>query len=90
MTAKKLLMQHPFDEALALTPRPAGAHEHGADAPCRYLGNTHAAYAMFYAAFNTGPTASQLGQWTAELDRLVAEKKAASRSSSSSASGAAR
>ena len=33
-------------------------------------GNTHAAYAMFHAAFNTGPTASQLGQWTAELDRL--------------------
>jgi hypothetical protein len=33
-------------------------------------GNTYAAYAMFNAGFNRGPTVDELSLWTAQLDRL--------------------
>lgn len=59
MTARKtLLTQHPFDEAVALAPQPAGAHERGAAAACHYAGRTHPAYANMVGPFG-GVTAAQ-------------------------------
>ena len=58
MTNKTLLTQHPFDEAVALAPQAASAQEHGADAPCHYLGHTHAAYGNMVGPFG-GVTAAQ-------------------------------
>jgi acyl-CoA thioesterase len=58
MTRPKLLVNHPFDEAVALTPQAADAHGHGAGAPRRYLGHTHPAYGNMVGPFG-GVTAAQ-------------------------------
>ena len=38
-------------------------------------GNTYAAYAMFNAGFNRGPTTDELSLWTSTLDRLGGDTK---------------
>lgn len=58
MTPGKLLLQHPFDEAVALSPQAGSAQAHGAAVPQRYLGRTHAAYGNMVGPFG-GVTAAQ-------------------------------
>lgn len=57
MNRPKLMIAHPFDEAVALDAVPAAEHA-GADAPHRFTGHTHAAYANMVGPFG-GITAAQ-------------------------------
>ncbi len=50
--------RHPLDEALALQALPPLASDHGAQAPARYRGRTHPAYANMVGPFG-GVTAAQ-------------------------------
>lgn len=58
MTRPKLLITHPFDEAVALTPVPANTQEHGRESPRQFDGRPHAAYANMVGPFG-GVTAAQ-------------------------------
>ena len=51
MTRPKLLITHPFDEAVALTPVPANTQEHGRESPRQFDGRPHAAYANMVGPF---------------------------------------
>ena len=58
MTRPILMAQHPFDEAVALTPVAASAQERGRDAPGHFAGAPHPAYGNMVGPFG-GITAAQ-------------------------------
>jgi acyl-CoA thioesterase len=55
---RNVTTQHPFDEALALTPVPVSAQEHGRESARHWTGRTHPAYANMVGPFG-GITAAQ-------------------------------
>ena len=58
MARSSVMTQHPFDEAVALTPVAATAQEHGREAPGHFEGRPHPAYANMVGPFG-GVTAAQ-------------------------------
>ncbi len=72
MTRPTLMAQHPFDEAVALTPIAATALEHGREAPAHFDGRPHPAYANMVGPFG-GVTAAQILQAVLQHPKLLGE-----------------
>ncbi len=67
-----VMVHHPFDEALALTPVAGTAAEHGLEAPAHFEGRPHAAYANMVGPFG-GVTAAQMLQAVLQHPHLLGE-----------------
>ena len=72
MTRPQPMAPHPFDEALALTPVAATARQQVREAPARFDGQPHPAYANMVGPFG-GVTAAQMLQAVLQHPQLLGE-----------------